>query len=435
MVSSFYSSNEKKQRDYIKDRKIKEENEFDQQERVDEALDKELGLERRATNIGLMSQRVAKKFSAITPDLISENILINAINNNQLSDLFEKIKLLEDKNLTKQQQSIRDNLKIKENKNAINDLIEEALPNGVDAIKEVILSLGDRNNILDLIKKANKINLEDYKTAIQTASAKREQKENEMMASEDINYALKPIPSKPATQAEIDAQNKAQANLDLIALFQQDVKEGRKRQALNDLKQLNADEDLRLRRNFMNVLEELKTNSAKNEKDKKLVKILEGLVENNRMYESYLEFSKLAIRDEFKKKIARNLEAMLFNKKMMENVKKLANTNRSNTALKEFNENLRTSTKGKRSGSDASTEVSSTFDKIDKRQFNTGAKKRDTNKDLEDFSNLLLKFELESGDKRKKIGQTIKNRISQQREINPKIADRMENLRQALLRR
>ncbi len=360
-MSLFYKSNEAKERKYVKENKIRELNDEAQQEIVDEQIDKELGLDRKATNIGLLSKRVADKL--VNAKRQGEDILLNAINNGKLSELFDKIKLLPDSALTKNQQYIRDNLKVKQNKDNINELIQEAIPDGAEAIKSVIIqSLGDpenQNSLLDLVSKANKLNMKDYSNTIQPSSKKSRNRESELMAEEDINYAVKPIPSKPATPAQIEAQNKAQANLDLISLFQQDVKEGRKRQALKDLDQLSADEDLRLRKNFMKVLEEIKSdfgNKSASEQAKKeykegrlLVDKMMQLIENQRMHDSFMEFSNLAIKDEFRKKIARNLESLFKYKKNM----KAIDDYTSKEALKEFTKNLGTKTsREKRSDSD-----------------------------------------------------------------------------------
>jgi hypothetical protein len=329
MVSTFYSSNEQKQKDYLTQRRLQEDNDFNQQEIVDAELEKELGLEQRATKTALMSKRVADKLASLNKKSTDANELVNAINAGTVDQLFKKIQLLEDSSLNKNQQSIRDNLKIKENKNVLNEIIQDSLPLGAVGISEAIIeALGgsdNRSNVIDLINKASKINVKDYTSVRQPTNKKREARETEKMASEDINYALKPLPSTPATQEDIDKLNEAQAKLDLISLFQQDVKEGRKRQALKDLEQLNADEDLRLRINFKKALDDMmdevnnRSASAKLKKqykeDKAILDKMMQLIENQRMHDSFMEYSNLAIKDEFRKKIARNLKSALNYKK------------------------------------------------------------------------------------------------------------------------
>ena len=253
MVSSFYSSNEAKERKYVDENKIRMLNDEAQQRVVDEQIASELGLEQSSTNLGQFASRVFKKL--ITSDKPT-------IVKSKFSDV---------------------------NKN---------------------------------------------------------QAENILMGAEDINYALKPLPSTPATAAQLEAQAKAQANLDLISLFQQDVKEGRKRQALKDLDEMNAQEDLRLRKNFMKTLVELrgevytknkqKESKKQAEEDKKVLDKMMNLIENQRMHDSFMEFSNLAIRDELATKIQKNLKSLLNYKKSMQTVNKYLDRE----AIKEFNKNF-----------------------------------------------------------------------------------------------
>lgn len=367
MVSTFYSSNQQKQKDYLRQRRLQEDNDFNQQEIVDNSLEKELGLEERATKTALMSQRVANKLASLNTEGKSKELL-DAINSGTIDELFKKIQLLEDSSLNKNQQSIRDNLKIQRNKNILNEIINDSLASGPIAIETAIINAlgGDDNinNVVDLIKKASKINIKDYTSVRQPTNKKQQNRENELMASEDINYALKPLPSKPATQEDIDKLNEAQAKLDLISLFQQDVKEGRKRQALKDLQRLNADEDLRLRRNFKKALDDMMDEVNNRNSDKAILNKMKQLIENKRMHDSFIDFSDLAIKDELRKKIARNLESMLFNKNFMNKIRNLARTNRSNVVLKEFNNqyNKYLNEKNKKSGySSSDTDVDSTM--------------------------------------------------------------------------
>lgn len=246
MVSSFYSSNEAKERKYVDENKIRMLNDEAQQRVVDEQIASELGLEQSSTNLGNLASRIFKKLITCDKPTIVKS---------KFSDV---------------------------NKN---------------------------------------------------------QAENILMGAEDINYALKPLPSTPATAAEREAQAKAQANLDLISLFQQDVKEGRKRQALKDLDEMNAQEDLRLRKNFMKTLVELRGEvytKNKQKEDKKVLDKMMNLIENQRMHDSFMEFSNLAIRDELATKIQRNLKSLLNYKKSMQTVNKYLDKE----AIKEFNKNF-----------------------------------------------------------------------------------------------
>jgi hypothetical protein len=491
-MSLFYKSNESKERKYVKENKIRELNEEAQQQIVDDAIDTELGLDRKATNIGLLSKRVAEKLISSKPEIQNgELILLSSINNGKLSELFNKIQLLPDSDLTKNQQYIRDNLKNKQNKDIINGLIEQALPDGVEAIKSVILeALGGENNkssLLDLINKANKLNIKDYANTVQPSSKKSKNKENELMAKEDINYAVKPIASKPATPAQIEAQNKAQADLDLISLFQQDVKEARKKQALKDLDQLSADEDLRLRKNFKSALEDMmdevnnRSATAKARKqykeDKMILDKMMQLIENQRMHDSFIEFSKAGINEALKEKLYKNLRSLVnerrankaitsnrikrteiselndmgqaHNEKKTNNLIKsdlkreylnMYNTAKAQEAIVNRKVNkiklykpIESKTKS-RSLSDTTTEQGTLAgEKIDLRNLNKGAPKNNTNEELNKFTDLLVKFHNSKGRERSEYNQVLNNIMSRQQ--NLAIVKRMKDMKSSLHRR
>lgn len=159
MVSSFYSSNENKLKKFVEDRRIKEENEDVQQEIVDEQIAKELGLEAKATRIGDLSKRIARKLGTVDTNIINTtDILGTAINNGKLTELFDKLKMLPDSSLNATQKIIKKDLSNPEFKNVMNTLIDEALPNGVDAIKEaVITTLGGTENQKEVLDMFNKI--------------------------------------------------------------------------------------------------------------------------------------------------------------------------------------------------------------------------------------------------------------------------------------
>jgi len=366
MVSSFYSSNEAKERKYVDENKIRMLNDEAQQQVVDAQIDSELGLERQTSNLTKLANRVINKIG------VSD---IPKITKSKFSDI---------------------------NKN---------------------------------------------------------QAENILMGAEDINYALKPLPSTPATTAQLEAQAKAQADLDLISLFQQDVKEGRKRQALKALDEMNAQEDLRLRRNFMKTLVELrgevytknkqKESKKQYEEDKKVLDKMMNLIENQRMHDSFMEFSNLAIRDELATKIQKNLKSLLNYKKNIQTVNKYLNreaikdfdtkfTAYNKSLLVKKNKNLRGFMD--KQEDDYFNDLQSTTDqgslageKFDARTFNQGAPKNDTNYELNKFSDLLIEFNKSKGKERTSINQTLKNIIS--RQTNKKIAQRMKDLKSALHKR
>jgi hypothetical protein len=195
-MSLFYSSNEKKERRYVKENKIRELNDEAQQQIVDDEIDRELGLEKRASNISLLTKRITDKLVGVQPVIIKANeILLNSINNSKLSELFNKIKTLPDSSLNQTQRLIRDDLKNGVGKDIINEIIAEAVPNGPDAIKQAVLdALGGTDTVnnelvLDMIFKTNKVNARDLtvKNTNDKKDKKREENETKKMSKEDFD--------------------------------------------------------------------------------------------------------------------------------------------------------------------------------------------------------------------------------------------------------
>jgi len=172
MVSLFYSSNEKKQRKYIKDRQLEEINQANQQEIVDNALDKELGFEQKATKLSKLASRVIGKIgNEIVDDLSSTSFksklnispldyLKNSVEKGTLSQLFDKIKALPNSILNRRQQIIRDDLNNPEIKALMNDELAAVASSGTDNIVNTLLEVleGNENydDVLDMVSKAKK---------------------------------------------------------------------------------------------------------------------------------------------------------------------------------------------------------------------------------------------------------------------------------------
>lgn len=162
MVSSFYSSNEKKLKQFKEDRKIKQVNEEYQQEIVDNQINKDLGLETRATNLAKLASRVVNKIGTeimptqqtfSTLQYTPLKLLINSINNGTLSQLFQKIKELPNNSLNKTQKLIKQDMSKPEIKELLNDSIAEALPDGPEAVaKAVVDTLGGDGNEKEVLE-------------------------------------------------------------------------------------------------------------------------------------------------------------------------------------------------------------------------------------------------------------------------------------------
>ena len=79
----------------------------------------------------------------------------------------------------------------------------------------------------------------------------------------------------------------------------------------------------------------------------------------------------------------------------------------------------------------ATSVMSDALQKIDGRMFNKG-KKKDTNAELNEFSNLLIQYENAPRGRKRPFNQKLKNIIGRQRLINPKTADRMLQMKNAI---
>lgn len=317
MVSSFYSSNEAKERKYQKENKIRELNQALQQEVVDAQIAENLGLEAKATKLSILSKRITDKLVGVKPDVLKgDALLLRSINNGQLSDLFEKIKLLKDSSLTKTQQSIRDNLNVQRNKDIINELIQEAVPNGVDAIKNVLINSlggdGNQESVLELITKADKINLKEFKDVVKPEGLKSYQRENKLMGKEDINIRPRYPKILPPTdtvrpRTRMDYENEFDIPMEKMLMSNEDT--------LSRLTTMNANQDYALREKFDNVLDGIAT-EAKSVADKRLWKQMKAAIERQRMEDAYKEWVENATKSAFADKIQKNLKALVWNQKL-----------------------------------------------------------------------------------------------------------------------
>ena len=380
-MSLFYSSNERKESKYVKENKIRELNQEAQQQIVDEQIDKELGLDRKATNIGLLSKRVADKLvnaTARNGKVISANdTLLNAINNGKLSELFNKIKALPDSLLSKTQRLIRDDLKNEETKKIVNELIAESVPNGSEAIKIAVLqSLGGINNediVLDMISKINeKVNLTETKSKVP-----KNTKISVDNVLDTVGFTNK---IKPRLNSNLDILDNAVKFNKLSELFK-------------ELKSIPEDY---LNDTQKNIKLKLSNPQAK--------EIINDLISNAVEQGNVKEINKIVLNELISvgnKKESKDLNEML-------NMTSIATPSEAATSF-----------------------MSDAPQKIDGRMFNKG-KKKDTNIELNEFSDLLIKYENAPRGKKGTFNQKLKNIIARQRLINPKIADRMLQMKNAI---
>jgi hypothetical protein len=277
-MSSFFNNEEQKMKAYKANLKKEAVNQFKQGEKLQDYLLYQKGIETQETGLNKFAEAIGQK--------VGENVnVVGKVN------------------------------KLKK---------AEALPYPNATVDEFGVSIKNRNKGPKSIKQPPKPKpMKSINTDLE--------KENMGMEDVNTNTLMKGIKPSSLSSDDVNKQREAQAKLDLIALFQQDVKESRKRQAEKDLAALNATEDARIRQVFMQVLDDmmdevnLKESKARSKKkyeeEKMLIDKIQNLIENQRMHDSFMEFSALAVKNEFAKKIQRNLKAAFENKKFMKSVK------------------------------------------------------------------------------------------------------------------
>lgn len=378
-TSSMYSSNEKKERRYVKENKIREINQEAQQQIVDDEIDKELGLDRKATNIGLLSKRIADRLATASSASSNKSTssamdgLLNAINNGKLTELFNKLKTLPDSVLSKAQRIIRDDLNNEENKKIVNELISEAIPNGPEAVKMAVLqSLGGVGDaaearVLDMISLTQKV---------------PESKSKAKQVLDTIGFTNK-IPRAPKVKEPPKLAN----NLEILDNAIQFNK------LSNLFKELKSIPDDYLNDTQKNIKFKLS--------DKESKEIINDLISNAVEKGKIKEINKIVLNELITKG----------NKK----------------EEKDFNEMLNMT-----SSSKATSLMSDSPQKIDLRAFNKGKPKKDTNDELNEFSDLLIKYGNAPKGRKSVFNQKLKNIINRQKNVNPQIAERMLMMKNAI---
>jgi hypothetical protein len=199
MVSSFYSSNEAKERKYVKENRIREINQRTQQEIVDEQIDNELGLESKSTKLSSLAKRIVNKLG---DDLFDKNvetkkqlsafdILTEAIKNKKLTELFQGIKSLPDNLLTKGEASDVKLLKAPEVKKQFNNELT------------AIIERKGTPTATDITKIAKKSGIDFLGELTKKAKERAERLEANPLNMDEKVIKTKP---KPPFQAELEAE-------------------------------------------------------------------------------------------------------------------------------------------------------------------------------------------------------------------------------------
>jgi hypothetical protein len=127
MKDLYYSSNQQKYKLFLEENRLREINQEEQQQVIDNELAQKYGLEQQATNIGNLTNRVINKLLTKDVPPLKQTftpILSDSINNGYLSDLFSFMKTIKAK--TEAEQNVINNLKNKKILDKINTENEKA---------------------------------------------------------------------------------------------------------------------------------------------------------------------------------------------------------------------------------------------------------------------------------------------------------------------
>jgi hypothetical protein len=211
MVSSFYSNNEIKQRKFVKENKMRELNQEEQQQVVDSQTSFELAQDAKANNLSKLATRVVNKIgSEIIPK--SQNfsalqytplqLLTNIIKTGQLTNLFNEVKALPDSILNRKQKLIRNDLNDDGFKSIMNENIAESAPLGDEAVAKTVLETmgGFRNQeqVYNMFEKTPLISQRGYSAVLGRERENPGRKPKLRQSEELVKEALKEEEEKAA---------------------------------------------------------------------------------------------------------------------------------------------------------------------------------------------------------------------------------------------
>ncbi len=141
-MSLFYDCNECKEKEYVKENVIRAANQLEQQSIVDQQIAESLGLDVQASTLSRLAKRV---INSIGSDLLPTDInivetakqklptdyLLQAITTGKLSQLFDRIKTVDPKKLSKKAKLIQSDLKSDQ---MVKDVLNEEIANILDDI-------------------------------------------------------------------------------------------------------------------------------------------------------------------------------------------------------------------------------------------------------------------------------------------------------------
>lgn len=171
-MSLFYDCNECKEKEYVKENRLRAVNQSKQQEIVDMQIAESLGLDVQASNLSRLAKRVINSLGSnlLPTDIkvvetakqkVPIDYLLQAITTGKLTELFERIKAIPTQKLSKKARVVQDDIKNNEDMKEVlnegiagivssNDIPEEEKP---EAIKKEIIEVvggGDEKVIEEL---------------------------------------------------------------------------------------------------------------------------------------------------------------------------------------------------------------------------------------------------------------------------------------------
>lgn len=301
---SMYASEQQRLRAYRKDRKLKEELEEQQQERLDEILDKQNGVDDSDTLWKTSMPDALKKLTKGVKRAKTggASILLNAINSGKLNELIKMVRSVDETDFknagveggfNRNMKSMRDRLNDEQERAVLNMLISEKVSSGPEAIAEAIVNyITDgkpelRNNFYKMLNMVEQnFDIEDFDEVSDISKAnekKKRERELEGMEMED----------KRSRQIE---------------------------DYIKEMKKLTAQEDLKLREKFLEVLDEMKSSTGE-KNEVRLINSIIKLVEKQRMEDAFKKWSDFAMEEAFASKLQRNMKALMENKKIIREAK------------------------------------------------------------------------------------------------------------------
>ena len=345
-----YSSNQAKQKKYLKLRAEEEANEEAQQALLDEYLANERGFETNVSSLGRLASRVAKKIQAPIE-----------LNQSNFSDIISKIIKLDPSLLSSQAKAVWSNLSEQSYRDQLNKFMvdelhtlktggtSDAAATAVvfDKLRSMIFGSTEvEKEILDKLAKTSLSIIEPKKIDKAKQAAvqellKREAsaKERSLMENEDFDisdYRAEQPPIGPAPSDVVIDIGAWEDDVNKLKLLSDLVKYSKDNTVIDiaALDRLPNTVDYDTRVLFNDVLNEMKstlTKRAKDEADKKAIEKIQSYIEKSRLADAFqkLEDNRILANNALASKLQRNLKQLMIEKKLNRRIADKAAANRA----------------------------------------------------------------------------------------------------------